>query len=59
MRGPGGLRVGDARTRSRDLSNEQRLVLGQRCGEIEAETAEHMANWEQWSQEIEEGLATD
>jgi len=41
---------------SPELSSDRRLVLGRRCGEIEAEIATHMANWEQWSLEIEEGL---
>jgi len=39
-----------------DLSNVRRAELGLRFSEIEKETAEHMANWEQWSLEIEEGL---
>ncbi len=39
-----------------DLSNARRLALGQRCGEIEAELAAHLANWELWSLEIEEGI---
>ena len=39
-----------------NLSNDQRLVLGQRCGEIETELSAQMANWEKWNLEIEEGL---
>jgi len=39
-----------------DLSNDRRLLLGQRCGEIETELAAKMANWELWNLEIEEGL---
>jgi len=39
-----------------DLSNARRAELGQRCGEIEKELAAHLANWEKWNLEIEEGL---
>jgi len=38
-----------------DLSNERRLALGQRCGEIETELAALMVEWEKWNLEIEEG----
>jgi ATP-binding cassette subfamily F protein 3 len=31
------------------------LELGNRCAAIDAELAEHMARWETWQQEIEEG----
>jgi len=42
-----------------DLTNERRLALAQRCGDIETELGEHLANWEQWSLEIESGLDND
>jgi len=37
------------------ITNARRLALGQRCQEIETELAEHLANWEQWSLEVEAG----
>lgn len=37
------------------LTNDRRLALGKRCGKIETEIMTLMANWEQWSLEIEEG----
>lgn len=39
-----------------DLANERRMELGRRCTEIETELEKHMADWEQWSLEIEEGI---
>jgi len=39
-----------------DLENDRRMELGRRCTEIEAELEKHMADWEQWSLEIEEGI---
>ncbi len=41
---------------SPDLGNERRLVLGKRCVAIDKELEEHLAQWEQWSLEIEEGI---
>ncbi len=41
-----------------DLSNARRAELGQRFSEIEQEMAGHLADWERWSLEIEEGLAS-
>jgi ATP-binding cassette, subfamily F, member 3 len=41
---------------SPDLKNDRRLELGRRCIAIDKELEQHMANWEQWSQEIEEGI---
>ena len=37
------------------LDNERRVQLGRRAGEIDAELAGLMADWEQWNLEIEEG----
>lgn len=42
-----------------DLDSVRRAELGQRFAEIEKELAKHMADWEQWSLEIEEGLVND
>ena len=42
-----------------DLDNGRRVALAHRCTEIEKELAGHLANWEQWSLEIEEGSGTD
>ncbi len=39
-----------------DLANERRADLGQRVAAIDAETEKLMADWEQWSLEIEEGI---
>ncbi len=36
-----------------DLDNEERIAMGRRSTEIEKETAEHLARWEQWGEEIE------
>jgi hypothetical protein len=38
-----------------DLPNERRLALSRRCTEIEQEIGGHMADWEKWSLELEEG----
>jgi len=40
---------------SPQLDNERRVELGRRLNEIEAELAGHLAHWEQWHLEIEEG----
>ncbi|MFT5232867.1 MAG: ATP-binding cassette subfamily F protein 3 [Candidatus Krumholzibacteriia bacterium] len=37
------------------LSTKRRIELATRCQNIELELAKHMANWEQWSLEIEAG----
>ena len=39
-----------------DLANDRRIALGQRIAAIETELQQHMADWEQWSLEIEEGI---
>jgi ATP-binding cassette subfamily F protein 3 len=39
-----------------DLANERRAELGRRITAIETELAGHMADWEQWNLEIEEGI---
>jgi len=41
---------------SPDLNNDRRLELGKRHTEIETELEKTMADWEQWSLEIEEGI---
>jgi ATP-binding cassette, subfamily F, member 3 len=41
---------------SPDLSNDRRLELGKRHTEIETQLEKTMADWEQWSLEIEEGI---
>lgn len=41
---------------SPDLKNDRRLELGKRHSEIELELEKTMADWEQWSLEIEEGI---
>ncbi len=41
---------------SPDLGNDRRLELGKRCVAIDQELEKHMADWEQWSLEIEEGV---
>ncbi len=38
------------------LGNDRRLVLGRRISEIENELEKHLAHWEEWSLEIEEGI---
>ena len=39
-----------------DLANDRRVELGQRITAIDIETEKHLADWEQWSLEIEEGI---
>ena len=39
-----------------DLANDRRAELGRRITAIETELAGHMADWEQWNLEIEEGI---
>jgi ATP-binding cassette subfamily F protein 3 len=39
-----------------DLANDRRVELGRRIVAIEEELAGHLADWEQWSLEIEEGI---
>jgi len=41
---------------SADLANERRIELGRRITAIDVELAGHLADWEQWNLEIEEGL---
>ncbi len=41
---------------SPDLGNQRRLELGKRCVAIDKELEKHLADWEQWSLEIEEGI---
>jgi len=40
---------------SPELTSARRIELATRCQEIETELTQHMANWEQWSLEIEAG----
>ncbi len=39
-----------------DLNNDRRLELGQIIVKVDKELEKHMADWEQWSLEIEEGV---
>jgi hypothetical protein len=39
-----------------DTDPQRRIVLGQRCREIDLELEEKMALWELWHREIEEGI---
>ncbi len=41
---------------SPDLANDRRPELGRRCIAIDEELEKHLTDWEQWSQEIEEGI---
>ena len=38
-----------------DLDNDMRAQMGRRCQEIETELEKHLADWEGWGLEIEEG----
>jgi len=39
------------------LDNDRRAEMGRRCQEIETELEKHLADWEGWGLEIEEGMS--
>jgi len=42
-----------------DLDNDSRVALARRCTEIDTQLDGHLADWERWSLEIEEGIVPD